>query len=268
MNMNIHKRTLIILLCMLCTLLVQAQSKHVIQRGETIESLAKEYGVTPSDIQNLNPLVSIYCTGMEIVLPPKPQPVAARSSETSHSTRITHGGSRFLRGFGNFLGFTLQAAAYAGAAFFGGGYPQYSPSGYYPSTNYSSDWGTGFAGGMQYSNDPILNSTIGMAMTEQRLMNAGVTINPNISYQQGGSTGVGTNEALKQANRDYYAEHWGNKDCHLCHGTGTCQTCNGKGTHLVNGQTSTCTNCWLENGSRTGKCSICQGKGTVYGTLY
>ena len=64
---------------------------------------------------------------------------------------------------------------------------------------------------------------------------------------------------------------YGDKDCHLCRGTGVCQTCNGSGIGKDNmfgtGKHFSCPNCYLENGRRTGKCSVCGGKGTRYGKM-
>ncbi len=64
---------------------------------------------------------------------------------------------------------------------------------------------------------------------------------------------------------------YGDKDCYLCRGTGTCQTCNGTGIGrddmFGTGKHYECPNCYLENGKRTGKCSACGGKGTTYGKL-
>lgn len=66
----------------------------------------------------------------------------------------------------------------------------------------------------------------------------------------------------------YYAERYGNKDCHLCRGSGTCSTCNGKCTKDnefgVPGAHE-CPNCLKINGRASGKCSQCQGTGRVYG---
>ena len=63
----------------------------------------------------------------------------------------------------------------------------------------------------------------------------------------------------------------GQKECHLCRGTGICQTCNGSGVGRDNmfgtGKHYECPNCYLVNGKRTGKCSACHGTGTVYGKL-
>lgn len=73
------------------------------------------------------------------------------------------------------------------------------------------------------------------------------------------------NQDIREKNRTYYSERYGNKDCHICHGRGTCQTCYGKGSVSGPYGTSECPNCLLENGRRTGKCSTCQGRGHVFG---
>lgn len=65
-----------------------------------------------------------------------------------------------------------------------------------------------------------------------------------------------------------FDSRYGYKDCYSCHGTGTCQTCNGRGIqHNSFGMNdSGCANCHRDsNGRRTGKCSTCQGTGKVYG---
>lgn len=74
-------------------------------------------------------------------------------------------------------------------------------------------------------------------------------------------------EAIREKNRDYYRERYGNKNCYSCHGDGKCATCNGHGyiSNSYSSGTSECPNCLLENMHRTGKCSTCQGTGTVYG---
>lgn len=42
--------------------------KHEVQRGETLESIAEQYGVTQDDIKNINPYTSCY-TGMVLAIP-------------------------------------------------------------------------------------------------------------------------------------------------------------------------------------------------------
>lgn len=74
-------------------------------------------------------------------------------------------------------------------------------------------------------------------------------------------------EDIRSKNKAYYAERYGNKDCHLCHGNGICSTCNGKGyDHNGFGVRGTheCPNCLRVNGHASGKCSRCQGSGHVY----
>lgn len=82
------------------------------------------------------------------------------------------------------------------------------------------------------------------------------------------SSQYSSHEDIRSKNKAYYAERYGNKDCHLCHGNGVCSTCNGKGyDHNEFGvrDTHECPNCLRVNGHASGKCSQCQGSGHVYG---
>lgn len=82
------------------------------------------------------------------------------------------------------------------------------------------------------------------------------------------SSQYSSHEDIRSKNKAYYAERYGNKDCHLCHGNGVCSTCNGKGYNYnefgMQG-THECPNCLRVNGRASGKCSQCQGSGHVYG---
>lgn len=73
------------------------------------------------------------------------------------------------------------------------------------------------------------------------------------------------NPGLEKAKE--YNDSFGEKDCHLCHGSGTCQTCNGKGWYYNQFGTGkvTCPNCCP---SHTGKCGKCCGTGKTYGKKY
>lgn len=75
-------------------------------------------------------------------------------------------------------------------------------------------------------------------------------------------------EDIRAKNNAYNAERYGNKDCYRCHGSGKCETCNGKGYDYNEfGLSSTyeCPNCLIVNGKASGKCRTCQGTGHVYG---
>ena len=50
-------------------------------------------------------------------------------------------------------------------------------------------------------------------------------------------------------------------NCPHCHGSGKCQTCNGKGVYLSIGDWLKCPNCY--GGNQSGKCQWCQGTGKV-----
>ena len=71
-------------------------------------------------------------------------------------------------------------------------------------------------------------------------------------------------QAELEAFRKEQNERYGYIDCHLCHGSGTCQTCNGKGWYYspYGTGTVTCPNCCS---GHVGKCGKCCGTGKVYG---
>lgn len=59
---------------MLASLSMSAQTSksHIVQRGETIESVAKKYGISVSDLQQANPSTKDYFyAGMKLVIPHK-----------------------------------------------------------------------------------------------------------------------------------------------------------------------------------------------------
>ena len=66
---------------------------------------------------------------------------------------------------------------------------------------------------------------------------------------------------MLEKNKSYWQDNYGYKDCHICYGSGTCQTCNGDGWYHSMGSTLRCPNC--QHG-KTGKCGICGGTGKVY----
>ncbi|MBQ5873926.1 MAG: hypothetical protein IIW58_07270 [Bacteroidales bacterium] len=73
------------------------------------------------------------------------------------------------------------------------------------------------------------------------------------------------NKALKNA-LEYY-ERYGDIDCPLCKGSGTCSTCGGRGWYYSSfgSGTITCPNCCYGN---VGKCGKCCGTGKVHGKKY
>lgn len=79
-------------------------------------------------------------------------------------------------------------------------------------------------------------------------------IHQNNSATNGGgySTGRGTSNRTNTTTNTY------KKDCHLCHGSGKCSTCNGKHRYLnpLTNKYVTCPNCRPD-----GRCSACGGTG-------
>lgn len=72
--MQIYKRTIVLLaamlMCMAVALAQQSTKKHIVKRGETIETIAKTYNVSVADIVKLNPAATRYIyIGMELLIP-------------------------------------------------------------------------------------------------------------------------------------------------------------------------------------------------------
>lgn len=76
------KISLIGLFIAIANLSVSAETTHVVDRGETLESIAKKYGVTSAQIIELNPTAAQFIyVGMELNIPEKiVQPVYQQSS--------------------------------------------------------------------------------------------------------------------------------------------------------------------------------------------
>lgn len=74
---------------MLASLSMSAQTSqsHTVQRGETIESVAKKYGISVSDLQQANPSTKDYFyTGMKLVIPRKMNTQIDTQTPTSNSS--------------------------------------------------------------------------------------------------------------------------------------------------------------------------------------
>lgn len=65
-----------ICVCALSIASMIAETKHILERGESLESIAKKYGVTTQQIIELNPeAASFTYIGMELTIPDSTQPV-------------------------------------------------------------------------------------------------------------------------------------------------------------------------------------------------
>lgn len=67
------KIVLLFLGVMFFSVFADAQTKHVIQRGETIELIANRYGISVSKLKEVNPLIEEFYTGLTLSIPPKAQ---------------------------------------------------------------------------------------------------------------------------------------------------------------------------------------------------
>ena len=59
----------------------QEIKKHVVQRGETLESIAKDYNLSPNELQSANNDMEIFYTGLEINVPIKKMPIAPNGTK-------------------------------------------------------------------------------------------------------------------------------------------------------------------------------------------
>lgn len=78
---------------MLASLSMSAQTSqsHTVQRGETIESVAKKYGISVSDLQQANPSIKDYFyAGMKLVIPQKTNTQNTTQTQSPNSfNRVT-----------------------------------------------------------------------------------------------------------------------------------------------------------------------------------
>lgn len=83
----------VIVAIMLCAISVSAQSvkKHIVQRGETLSTIAGKYGVSQEELSKLNPDAAQFVyVGMELTIPQKTEVVpAATEPLTTESDQAT-----------------------------------------------------------------------------------------------------------------------------------------------------------------------------------
>ncbi len=64
----------------------QEIKKHIVQRGETLESIAKDYNLSPTELRNANFDMEVFYTGLEIDVPIKKIIVASNGTQLSTSS--------------------------------------------------------------------------------------------------------------------------------------------------------------------------------------
>lgn len=70
---------------------MDAETKHILERGESLESIAKKYGVTTQQIIELNPeAASFTYIGMELTIPESCRPAAVPQSQAEAPTGIDY----------------------------------------------------------------------------------------------------------------------------------------------------------------------------------
>ena len=141
-------------------IVVQGQNtRHIVLRGETLESIARNYGVTEQMIKEANPLIDEYFTGIAITVPPKPKPVVVENTTSETTSRKRRSAFAEERTYSR----TTRKNDYGNV------------TGGYNSNYYVPDYGSFMPlmnyGGIPYSNDACVNASIGVAQSANRIYN-------------------------------------------------------------------------------------------------
>ena len=129
----------------------------------------------------------------------------------------------------------------------------------------------------QMQMDAAIQQATKQAEFNMELIKAGIPVNTYVppSTDSGGSVTEDFMERNRIRNEEREAKleemkertsYYSYNDCNHCHGSGICQTCNGRGIMSVGftGTDTECPNCYIEFGRRTGKCAFCKGTGKRY----
>ena len=83
-------KKLLIYVLMSCIMpsVVQAQTRHVVQRGESFELIASRYGLTVDELKRENPDEEVCYTGLELVIPKGSEPKALLGKLTSYEASM------------------------------------------------------------------------------------------------------------------------------------------------------------------------------------
>lgn len=98
-----------------------------------------------------------------------------------------------------------------------------------------------------------------------------VYIGPNGAFTDAppsGSSSSSSSDRKRSGSRSSVSDRYGYIDCHLCHGTGRCSSCNGTGVQSSGGSSYSCPNClghYTDKIEDYGLCNKCNGTGKVYG---
>lgn len=95
--MKQHCITILLSLFSVISIHGQETIKHIVQRGETFESIAKDYNLSQTELQKANYDMGIFYTGLEINVPVK-KPVTASSG----ANQFSNSGGQFLNALSSY----------------------------------------------------------------------------------------------------------------------------------------------------------------------
>lgn len=151
------KTLIVVVLVVFACVHINAQTKHIIQRGETIELIASRYGISVTCLKEANPLFNEYYTGLTINIPPKPAPVANNDYKYNEIDEVVlpRKKSKWRNFWRTLFGGVTDAVS--------------SNYGYMNSFNYGAPMAYGYNMPMSYTNDVCLNSAIAVAESSNRM---------------------------------------------------------------------------------------------------
>lgn len=136
---------------------VNAQTTHIIQRGETLELIASRYGISVTSLKEANSLLNEYYTGLTINIPPRPVSVADNDKRYNEIDEVVlpREKSKWKNFWSTLLGGVTDVVS--------SNYGHMNPS------NYGIPMMHGYNMPMSYADNVYLNSAIAVAESSNRM---------------------------------------------------------------------------------------------------